>query len=570
MTLPAFYIDNVRVISLETMMVRGNKVSDCYGVDVVGIEATNCDTLRAKDNTVVRLRSSGGTGICYKVSDCKDTLFVYNTASRATVGFDFSSIDTQLAVYNLTSHNCSIHVQTDVVVPPTFYNVCFSNYEDHKTYKQSFGVVSSNVAPSAFNYFVYFGLSQLQSGTAFVAGDAYYTDKPLYIDETNDDLTPDHISILVNTGTDNPLRTELTDIGGKESEVENETIPNRNYYYDLIDTTFWDAENEYAAETVFIKALQSRILSNAQVALTSAKHDYYIKEMDSSLGFSELFPTQTSYQSQTKFKKRVADLWYATQCPGTIQVMQNSIGGYNLHPSFFKRLEDFTDCWVIGVSYVGIDNTLLGYEGVKYGIGIDFLGYSVISKSNFEECYKNVSECVADVAPVKWFLHNEQQPEYYLLFTDRFNGWERCTLDNMIYSDDFTIVQDEIGTGLAGECITPLLPTGVAPISGIPTIGPASSGGVVELSLLDRVYSEDIERTISWREGDTQAEVNAQGWTPVSYTIGGYFTLTKVYVQFKIEVSGVLRQNDYEFIGLCLRPWSIRRTGWPPGDPWCA
>jgi len=329
-----------------------------------------------------------------------------------------------------------------------------------------------------------------------------------------------------------------------------------------MDKTFWDVDNDLTAEVSWIKAFQSRILANVDLATSTTRRDFFIKQMESALGFAELWPTNAGYQNNSKFQKRIADLWYAVLNPETLQAMQNAIGGYNLYPSFFKRLEDMDDCWVLGESSIGIDNTLLGYEGAKYGILIEMLGTSTISYAMSGECYNNVMNSVADAAPVKWRPYDYPQPVDYLLFTDSWNNWENCVLTNMIYNEDFNISPQSINTNC--ECVTPLIPTGAFPVSGVITVGPApSGGGLVEVSLLDRMYSEVLARQLYYRQGDTLMEVEADSWTQVTSVIGGYILLDTAYVQFKLDVQNVLRLGDYEFIALALRPWTEKRTGWP-------
>lgn len=560
--LPAFYVDNVQVFQTKTHTVRGNTVSDCYGATVTGIHITNCDTLRAKSNTVMRMRSLTGDSTCFEIDNIRDALLIYHIGSRANKSMYFHDIVT-LVSYNTTTHNCGLHHRLDRVTSAEMYNLALSVYEDHTNYLNSIGFLVDGSSTLTADYLDTFGISTLDIGAGTVTiGSTVYLDKPLYFDEANDDLTPDHIAILVNTGTENPLHTVLTDIGGAESQVTNEATADRTYHQKLMDNTFWDVDNDQTAEVGYIKAFQSRILANTELAITTAKNDFYIKWMESSLGFSELWPTHAYYHNKTKFHKRVSDLWFSTNNAETVQALQNGIGGYNRYPSFFKRLEDTEDCWVIAHSAVGVDNTLLGYEGVKYGIRIDVLGVSTISQAMSGECYANVMDSVADVAPTKWRLNEYPQPVNYMLFADMWNNYEQCVLTNMIYNDDFAISPDLPNVDCT--CLTPLIFTGVAPISGVSTVGPApSGGGLVEISLLDRMYSEVLTRQLYYRQGDSNADVVADTWTEIPNVIGGYFLLDKVYVQFKLTVQNVLRVNDYEFVSLALRPWYQRRTGWP-------
>ena len=561
-TLPSFYVDNVHVFQTKTQTVRGNTVSDCVGAVVTGIHITNCDTLRAKGNTVVRMRSLTGDSTCFEIDNVRDALLIYHISSRSGRACYFHDITT-LVAYNATTHNCSLHYRLNSVSSTEMYNAALTAYEDNINYLTAVGFLVDAASALTIDYFDTFGIGTFNTGPGTVIiGSNSYIDKPLYFDELNDDLTPDHISILVNTGTPNPLRIALTDIGGAESQVQNEATADRTYHQKLMDNTFWDVDNDETAEVSYIKAFQSRILANTELATTTAVNDFHIKWMESALGFSELWPTQTYYHNKTKFHKRVNDLWFAVNNGATVQALQNAIGGYNRYPSFFKRLEDISDCWVLGQSAIGVDNTLLGYEGLKYGILIDVLGVSTISQAMSGDCYNNTMNTVADVAPIKWGLNEYPQPVYYMLFADMWNNFEQCVLTNMVYNDDFGISPDL--PNINCECITPMILTGVTPLSGISTIGPApSGGGLVEISLLDRMYSESLTRQLYYRQGNSAVDIVADPWTEIINTIGGYFLLDKTYVQFFIAVQNVLRVYDYEFVALALRPWAQTRTGWP-------
>jgi hypothetical protein len=399
---------------------------------------------------------------------------------------------------------------------------------------------------------MYFGLANLIGSGIALEGDNVTENQILYLDEPNDDLTPDYISELINSGTTNPLATDRTDdidIGGIESAVTDETTANRNYWYDLIDNSFWDIENPQAAEISFIKAFQSRVLAGAEVELSRVRNDMYIKTAASLERFAGLYPMHTRYANSTKFKKRVADMWFSGQNPGRVTAYQNAIGGYNLFPSFFKRMEDYQDGWIIGVSYIAHDNWLNSMEDLKYGIGIDVLGTSTMNQATSGECYNNTMQSIADIAPVRWFLHDEVQPDGYLMFTDMWNGYENCQLTNMIYNDDYNISVEEVDQD--GQLITPAIST-----ESIITTGVASSG--VEISLLDRTWSEDITRNFHYRQGTSQT-ISSQSWTEITDTIGGVLDLTAPYVQFKIEVEDVHRLIDYEFQGICLRQYFSAR-----------
>jgi hypothetical protein len=395
---------------------------------------------------------------------------------------------------------------------------------------------------------MHYGLANLVSSGTVVEGDNITENQILYIDEINDDLTPDYISELVNVGTENSLEDENVDIGGIEGPVSGETTAERNYWYDLIDNSFWDIENPQAVEVSFIKSFQSRVLANTEVATSSVLNDAYIKTAESVERFSELYPMYARYTSQTKFKKRVMDMWYSGHTPAVVQSYQNSIGGYNLLPSFFKRMEDYEDGWIIGVSYIAHDNWLNSMEDLKYGIGIDVLGTSTMNQATSGECYNNVMKSVADISPVRWFLHEEVQPTGYFIFTDMWNAFEDCALTNMHYNDDFNISITEVAED--GEAISPLLPTSTLVASGAPS-------GNVELSLLDRTYSENITREVYYRQGTSTSTMPA--WEEITDTIGGVLVIDQPYVQFKINVENVIREIDYEFMGIGLRQYSSVR-----------
>lgn len=544
-TLPAAYIDNVQAIKTSTMMVRGNNVSDCYGNNVCGIHVEEATTAIVKNNKSVRIRSNGGYSKAIEVKDCNTATLLYNAASRAGVGIELTDI-TSLNVYNATAHNCEISIRSNSA--GTFRNISLSAYKDWKLYKNNIGFFASEGVTLDVDYIYHWGLGLFGSGS-ISSGDNVTNKKILYLDEENDDLTPDFISVLVGTGTPNSIDTEYVDIGGVKSPVRDEQTAEIKYFYDLIDTEFWDSENEQSGEVSFIKSIQSRILAQAEVATSQVRRDYYIKTMDSSLGFSELFPAYSRYQNGSKFKKKIGDLWYATQNPATLESYNTSIGGYHLLPSFFKRLEDWNDGWIIGVSYVDVNNYLVGLEGQRHGIFVDVLGLSTISTSASGECYNNVDEYVSDVAPVKWALHHEVQPDGYLVFTDLWNGYENCTLTNMFYNDDFAISINTPDTD--GKVVTPLISTTTLSSSAVP------SSGDVEISLLDRIWSEDITRSIYYRTGNSDSSMTS--WSQIKNTIGGTFSLNGKYVQFKLDVSGVHRRTDYEFVGLALRNYSIAR-----------
>jgi hypothetical protein len=543
--LPSFYIDNVALSATETINVRGNQVTDLQGSGSVrAFNISNCENLRVKNNKALRIRSVTNNGIGFYISNCPDTLLVYNVASRCDVGFDFSSITT-LNVYNLTAHNCTIGIRT--FSNGTFRNIALSTVKGSKYYQTNTGFLIETGDTADIDYMYYDKLGTLINGTA-TQGDNIWENQILYMDEANDDLTPDYITVLVNTGTANPLRTTTPCIGGIESEIVDEVTANRKYHYELLDNSFWDIDNQEAAEVAIIKAFQSRILANAEAAEQTVERNNYVKFATSVLRFSDLFPMQSYYANQTKFRNRVMDMWYSTQNVGTKPAINNAIGGYNLFPTFFQRASEIEDGWIIDVSYVNDNNWLLGDYDLKYGIVIDVLGTSTLSKASSGECYTNVMNSVADIAPTRWALHDEPEPTNYILFTDMYRGFENCVLDNMIYDDDFAISPDIENQD--GEIVTPMILT-----AAVATTGAAASGNY-ELSTLDRVYSDNITRTMYYKLGDTAAEIAAESWTEITYPIGEIINLNKSYIQFRIVIEDILRRIDYAFLGLCLRPYT--------------
>jgi len=553
-TLPSAYIDNVTLNKATTLEARGNSVSDCYGKNVIGIEVKNSISTVVKNNKAVRIRANGGISRGLQVSNCTTAMIIYNVASRADVGVELDNIPT-LDVYNATVHNCDIEIRSSS--SGTFRNIALTAGQDWKLYKGNVGFFATGSAVLNVGYIKHFGLGVLGSGHVTL-GSHIENARVLYIDEENDDLTPDYISVLVNSGTENPLRVENPDIGGIESSVALEQTAQIKYFYNLLDNSFWNVEKQQSGEVSFIKALQSRIFAQSEVINSQVKRDYFIKTMESALGFSSLFPMYARYQNGSKFNRKVGMLWYATQNAATTEAYNTSIGGYNVLPSFFKRLEDWTDAWIIGQSAIDIDNWLVGLEGQRYGIYIDFLGTSTISESASGECHNNVMASVADIAPVKWFLHNEVQPSGYLMFTDMWNDFENCALTNMIYNDDFAISIDQIGVDC--QAVTPLLDTTTLAVSGV-----GVSGGEIEVSLLDRIWSENLDRHLFYRQGESAGSMSS--WTEIKNTVGGYFSISSSYVQLRIAVSNVARRSDYEFIGLCLRGYESARDSTPPQTP---
>ena len=539
-----FYVDNVNVDNADTIFVRGNKVSDCYGNTVKGISVKQCVNVRMKNNSVVRMRSWTKNSIGFELIDNNSVVAIYNVASRCNKGFFFRYLS-ELYVYNLTSHDCTTHVHS--YVNGYFYNVALSVLQDWKDYNNSTGFLLEGTAEIYVDFTYYYGLKDFSSGGTAHLGSTVEEKHLLYFDEQNDDLTPDHISEAVKAGTTNPLGTTDPSIGGIQSPITDEYTADRLYQYDLIDNSFWNVEDDYSAEMSFIKAFQSRILANSESATKQTVRDFYIKTASSTLSFSEVYPTYTYYQNASLFKKKVMNLWYAGQNVGATFSYNTAIGGYHLLTSFFTRLEDWADGWVIDVSFVDENNYLLGREAQQYGIGIDVLGVSTMSKGASAECYTNTMECVADIGEVKWFIHDEVQPPNYVMFADLYNGFENCVLDNMFYYDDLAIAINQVETD--GQILTPLISTEGLNISGTPS---GSVSGYVELSTLERIFSENVTRTMYYRVGDTSSSMSS--WTTISRPIGEILDLDgKEYIQFKLDLSGILRQIDYEFLGLCMR-----------------
>jgi len=545
-TLPQYYPDNVNINMDDTIIVRGNDVSDITGDNAVAYKLNNIKNLRAKNNKAIRIRSAIGQAKGFDLDIIEDAVLVYNVASRTNTGFEFGSDVASLDVYNATAHNCTTCVTTEVT--GVFRNIAFSAYQDSNLYRVSNGFNYTGAASIDVDYVVHYGLANLVASGTVIQGDNITESQILYLDEPNDDLTPDYISELVNTGTENPFRDEYNDIGGIESNVTDEATAERNYWYSLLDNVFWNVDDVMSIEASFIKAFQSRVLANSEVTVSEVENNTRIKFAESLTRFSELYPMHARYTSQTKFKKRVMDMWFSGLNPAVVQSYQNAIGGYNLLPTFFKRMEDYEDGWIIGVSYIAHDNWLNSMEDLKYGIGIDVLGTSTMNQATSGECYDNVMKSIADIAPVRWFLHEEVQPTGYFIFTDMWNEFEDCRLTNMHYNDDFNISITEVGED--GEAISPLLPTSTLVASGVPS-------GNVEISLLDRTYSENITTEVYYRQGTGSGSMPT--WEEITDTIGGVLVITQPYVQFKINVENVIREIDYEFMGIGLRQYSSAR-----------
>jgi len=543
-TLPQYYPDNVSINMDDTVFVRGNTVSDITGNNAIAFKVHNIKNLRAKGNKAIRIRSESNNAKGFEISNIEDAYLLYNVASRTNTGFDFYSLG-KLDVFNMTAHNCNFGAT--VAVDGNFDNIAFSAYQDTPLYRVADGFVVDAANTITIDYVIHFGLNSLVDGTA-VEGDTVNELQILYLDEPNDDLTPDYISELVNAGTENPIRDEYIDIGGIESNVTDEATAAKSYWYNLLDTVFWSTDDAQAIAVSFIKAFQSRVLANAEVTLTQVENNTHLKFAESLTIFTELYPMYARYASQTKFKKRVMDMWFSGQNAAVVQSYQNGIGGYNLLPTFFKRMEDYEDGWIIGVSFIAHDNWLNSMEDLKYGIGLDVLGTSTMNQATSGECYNNVMKSIADIAPVRWFLHDEVQPSGYVIFTDMYNSFEDCALDNMHYNDDFNISIESVGEN--GEAVTPLIRTDTLFASGSPS-------GSVEVSLLDRVYSEATTREFYYRQGVSVAAMPA--WDEITDHIGGVLTVSQPYLQFKINVYNVIREIDYEFQGIGLRQYSSAR-----------
>ena len=542
-TLPAFYIDNVRLIYDSTIYVRGNTVSNLAGKDPVGIRCSNNNKLRVKNNKVTRIAANNGFSACYSFNDVADLAAVYNTASRAATGVVCNDVVVQ-DIYNITVHNCFVGIDSNTDV--YLRNAALSAAADSTYWNNYTGVQLSAGASADIDYIYHYKIANIVTGGTYTEGTTVESKHLLYLDEENDNFTPDNVSPAINAGTVNPLLDQTPDIGGVNTKITTEVFSDPSYWYNLIDNTFWDVSNDYSVEGSLIKAFQSRVFASTEDALSAVVRNAYIKTAESVAKFAETYTMYSRYANPSKFAKRVSDMWYSGQNAGILQAYQNSIGGYNLLPTFMKRMSDYADGWIVGVSYVNYDNWLSGYSDLTYGIGLDVLGVSTLSRSALAECYNNVMSSVADVAPVRWFLHDAVQPTGYIVFTDQYNGFEECVLDNMMYTDDFTISIDAVSS----DCS---LTTGAIPTATIM----ASSVQVAEISILDRMYDEGIIRTVSYRQGSSSASMGS--WTEIDDVISRVIWLNESYVQFKIELSGIIRRIDYEFIGLALRPYQSAR-----------
>jgi hypothetical protein len=538
MTIPVFYPNNVDLQKSDTTIVRGNRVSNCTGSSLTGIRVTNCAAIRASDNQVNTLNSAGS--IAYLFMNSFDTVICNNTASRCYLGIYTYNVLGEYSIYNATIHNCSTHFYTNKM--GVYRNIALSAYEDWSGYNTCYGFINTSPSILSVDYLTHFGLGTVYSGNVSI-GTNVTNEKPLYMNEVSNDLTPDPISNLVHTGTANPITSAYVDRGGVSSGIEDETTIIADTFYQLLDNTFWDIDNPQAPEVSFIKAYQSRILGNCELAVSQVYNNAFLKLANSSLAFSDMFPTYARYQNSSRFMKRVMDLWYGTQNPATLYSYNTGIGGYSTLPSFFTRAEDINDGWIVATSDVDIDNWLMGEEDIKYGIVIDMLGTSTISRGTSAECYSNVQHSISDVAPVRWNLHNEAQPTNYYLSTNMWNGFEQYTLSNMEYDEDYCIRTSTVPG--SGSLITEAIPTASISLS-----------GYTELSVLDRIFSENIVRTVYYREGDG---TTWGSWVEIESPISGYISLGSPYIQVKIDVSGVLRKIDYQYIGICCRPYQSAR-----------
>jgi len=534
------YIDNVNVNRIDTSIIKGNVISDNYGGSVTGIKVSAAQNLRVRENRVVRMRSMVSS-VGYDINSAEQLMLSYNVASRCNVGIILTET-ASVSAYNVTVHNCDTAIQTNS--KGIFKNISLSAYQDWKNYRNCTGFDVDAATTISVDYLYYYGISDLDAGAGSVTyGSSVYNEQIIYKDEPNDDLTPDHISLLVGTGTTEPKGETSPSIGGIQSQITDEPAANRKYQYELLDNSFWDIENDYSGEMSLIKALQSRVLANSELSEKQTEEDFYIKTANSLTYFSEAFPVYSRYQTSTKYKKRVMDLWYSTQNVGTATSYNRAIGGYNLLPSFFRRMVDYYDCWIIGHSAVNYDNYLTGVWAQKYGLGIDVLGVSTLTEESSGECYNNTMNCIADIAPIHWNLHNEVQPPGYIVFSPFYNSFEYCELTNMIYNDDYHISINE--TQVQGQILTPYISTDNLAVSGI--LSPSG-----ELSTLDRVNSEIIERTMFYRFGNDSTDMSS--WQEIKRPIGEVIYVgDKQYLQFKIITDYVLDAIDYEFLGLAVR-----------------
>ena len=548
---PTFYIDNVALTNSDTSEIRGNRVSDCTGVTCIGIQSTGDlgSNLLQKNNTCVRLRTLAGVSEGFHADGYSTIQSLYNTASRCNIGYHVHDTE-EVISYNNTSHDNQTGFYTRNTPVYNIRNVCVSCYENHTSFQHStaFDFDAASVAATV-DYAVVFGTSTIVNNANISIGPYLYAEKPIYMNEPIDDLTPDNISIATNNGTNNYYDDTYFSIGGKHSDITTEATADKMYHYSMIDNTFWDVSDEGSLEVALIKAAQSRTVSAAEAALSTVVNDRYFKQLDSSAYYSELFPAYSTYESATQFSKHMFDLWFATTQPATIQSMQTSIGGYNLFPSFFKRADEFTTAWILGMGIVSFTNVLSSTAFLRYGIGVDVLGVSTLTATALDDTKNNTLQYASDLGPIAWILHDEVQPADYILYTDMWNGYEDTDLSYMRFNEDFNIEPTRVdipSPPSGGPCY---LTTGEIDVSGI-TFAPPD---YVEVSLLDRVRSENANRELYYREGDNTGELVADPWKLIPQYIGGKLYFTKNLAQFRVVVTDHLRIKDYEFIGICLR-----------------
>ncbi len=507
-----FYIDNDTINRADTVVISGNVIKNIYSDTLaVGIRLDGLVTILLRDNQVSKCRSAT-ISHCTWVSDTTKVNASFNALSRANFGLSLTTV-TSANIYNLTVHNCDVCNYVDSTA--VYRNVVLSAYNDNVSYKFNWGFAIPTGASVNVNYLDYFGIGTLYTtaGTGtFTLGTTYWIDKPLYKDEPNDDLMPDHVSLMIKNGVAEPRLYENPSVGGVQSFITSEITAPTNYYFQLLDNSFWDIDNDEAGETCITRACQSRVLANSETALYQVQRDYYIKTASSLEGFSALFPMNSGYLTPNKFKKAVTDMWFATSNACTTASYERSIGGYNLFPTFIDRLDNYPDYWIINVSYISqpiltdLDNWLLGMDEQMYGIGLDVLGVSTLTSETYAECYANTQKCISDIAPVKWFLHQEVQPVTYLILAKWYNSWDQCELTNMIYNEDDHISIYEVQVD--GTLITPNLSTARV----------TSTGNKIQLATFDRLNSENVTRTMYYRLGNNATATGA--WTEIIRPIG--------------------------------------------------
>ena len=530
------YIDNTTISRSTTTIIAGNVIKNIYSDTLaVGIRIDGVNTLILRDNKVSVCRSqTDSAGI--HVSNTTNVNASFNTVSRTKTGLNLDTVTTS-KVWNFTAHNCETCINGKTT--GTYYNIVLSSYNDNTTYKTNVGFYIPTGKSATTDYVAYYGLGDLYTtaGTGtFTLGNTSWTDKPLYVDEPNDDLTPDHTSFLVKNGITEPRLYENPSLGGVQSLITDEETAPTDYFYDLIDNSFWDIDNEVAGEVCITRANQSRVLANCERALFQVTKDFYIKTASSLDIFASPFPINSNYLTPSKYKKAVMDLWYSSANACTSTSYERSIGGYNLLPTFIKRTWDYPEYWIIDDSYLDYDNYLMGMDDQKYGIWLDVLGVSTITSEAFNECYGNVQNSISDIAPVRWNCHDEVEPTDFVIFTKWYNDWDLCTLTNMVYNEDEHISIYVVGT--QGQILTPEI-----------YVDHISLYDSVELATFDRINSETVSRTMYYRTGTGPGTMGS--WVEIARPIGEVLPLdSNPYIQFKFVVDNVLRQIDYEFISL--------------------